>query len=176
VSTSEVAVVDVTAAIETARAAITALRGEAQKVKAAPLTADELRAQVREYVAGLAERGRPQISGLAATVKFDWHRQSGEKIDHVALQAWIDPDGLAARLTAEISGMLDQSQSISADAKAKRLAKIDRNVLEAERKEEALIETAHRLGIDAERRRDSDPLAVLGIEIGETRVGRKRAA
>jgi hypothetical protein len=78
---------------------------------------------------------------------------------------------LADRIFADLEVEIDRAAAVAPDPlpdeeRAAALAAVKRELLELERREEALIEAERAAGNEIHRRPDADPLAVLGIPLG----------
>ena len=96
---------------------------------------------------------------LASVINNDG-RASG--IGAGALLLAIFRDEVLAKLEAMIPP--DSPDTLTEEQRAKKLAKIEADLLQAEREEEAFIEAADADGWRIARRSDANPLAILGIE------------
>lgn len=153
-------------ALNRVRADIRTAQGEVRKLyHAGPRAADVKRA-ARNFVNGLAEKGRPKIT--AAHGAFEITFDSGgftTKPDLRAILAWLDPERLLKRLEDEIDAMPAPTLALSVKEKNERLAVAKEKLLHLEREEEALIEAAYDDGERVVRRYDADPVAILGVQI-----------
>lgn len=133
--------------------------------QAGPRAADLKRA-ARAYVRGLAETGRPKITGTHE--KFEIEFQTGQFTlapNMRAILAWLDPVALTKRLEDEIDAMPVPALALSSKEKNERLGVAKAKLLVLEREEEALIEAAYDDGQQIVRRYDADPAAILGVQI-----------
>lgn len=161
--------------IETLRREIEALRSARQAVTETPLTREELIGRAKRYVADQARRAAPSHLGEiipgASNLRADIGLRSDRGLKSeaevwFARRCWLEPDAVLAKLTSEIDAALDGArETLTAEQRETRLADLDREILEAERGEEAAVTAALSAGHDVQRRRTADPRAVLGIEI-----------
>jgi hypothetical protein len=153
-------------AIKRVRAEIRTAQGDVRKLYHAAPRAADLKRAAKAYVAGLAETGRPKITGTHE--KFEITFDNGGftlKPEIRAILAWFDPDALLRRLEEEIDAMPVPPLTLSAKEKNERLAAAKLKLLTLERQEEALIEAAYDDGEQIVRRYDADPVAILQVLI-----------
>jgi hypothetical protein len=79
------------------------------------------------------------------------------------LFAWIDPEAFAKRLEDAIDAMPEAAVVMSAAEREQRLADLAADLDRLERDEEGLIEALADDGIEAPRRPEANPAAVLGV-------------
>jgi hypothetical protein len=156
-------------AVERTRAELMGLKGQLAATRAAPLPRDELLRMARVAVNDLAERGRPAVvtAGGKFEVRWDAFAVPGYPAagDNYAprLLAALFPEKvyeLLARQIANVSG-------ITAAERRDREAALEREILQAEHEEEALIRLAEAQGFEIARRTDASPHALLGCDPGE---------
>lgn len=157
------------------------LREDAQAVADAPIHSSVAKQMARTKIEALAERGRPNtlisieagrpfefptvIAGGGAVavegkmVSLPFHRVT----DTESMFCWLHRDQLSAAIEAEIDENSDDASALSDETRAKKSAQCKAQILECERIEEALIETAADQGVVIARRPDADPRAVLGL-------------
>jgi hypothetical protein len=177
----------IAAAIESARAQIATLRADQHQVRSAPLLSGVVRERVREQIAALAQRGvvdvlpvieagrplafpmmdvRAEVSGHAISADGA-NRLSAFALhtgpDTLAIFSWLFQNELLDRLDVEITELADDENALSDAERAERQAALAAELLQAERIEEALLVAAEAEGLQAMRRRDADPRAVLGL-------------
>ncbi|CUX31903.1 hypothetical protein [Agrobacterium genomosp. 13] len=154
--------------IEAARERIAALKKQHADVSIAPIPRDQYIAAAKVALDKAAKTGEtffdPRVhSGdpfrLASVINNDG-RASG--IGAGALLLAIFRDEVLAKLEAMIPP--DSPDTLTEEQRAKKLAKIEADLLQAEREEEAFIEAADADGWRIARRSDANPLAILGIE------------
>jgi len=146
------------ATIETVRATVTGLKRDLAQTRAAPLTAEELKAAAAKWVAAKAVEGRPAIDARTGEIMFP---QTG--VSPLALAAWMEPATIMAALARDIDASTD-GRAMTAKDRAAKVRGLEAALSEAERVEEALIEAA---GGTIPRRRDADPAAILGVVVGK---------
>jgi hypothetical protein len=175
-------------AVEQVRLEIARLQADLREIQAAPHPAALAKSRAREAVEALAERGRPDISGMIqhGEITPAWPSLSlrvglsasvataqashpvvglghAEHVDALALVAWLHRDALIAKLQDEIATHADDAKALSDEERAAKVAEIRSAILIAEREEEAIIRLIERDGAEFERRVDADPRAILSI-------------
>lgn len=150
--------------VETVRAKIAGIRKELDQTRAAPLTADELKAAAARKVREMALNGRPHVDGRSGDIIW-----RAEGVSPASLAAWMNPEGMVAALARDIDAVTSPC-AMTADARRKRVRELEAALLDAERIEEAIVEAT---GGTIERRKDADPAAILGVVVGK--VGRLAA-
>jgi hypothetical protein len=154
-------------AVARIRDEIALLSSELARVKAAPPSRAEIETAVRSYVNKLAGEGKPAVlfgPGGEITISMPDISQfvpSGA--------AHVSPAGSASRLLAALNGEALYSllmasvpaglDGISADERARRVRELEIATLQAERFEEAVIESAPEF---MPRRPEASPFAILG--------------
>lgn len=158
-------------ALDRARGLVDRLTAELGTVERAPALAAELKPQVAAIVANLVELGRPKLNTADGTLAVAWRPAStlnstphAMPLWHVQFAAWIDPDAMAARLTAEIDAM-PQDGALSAADKAARTVDLNARLFDAGLLEEGCIQALLRDGTTVKRRISADPRCVLGVQI-----------
>lgn len=156
-------------ALDRIRDDIGVMRAEMRRVQLAPASTADLKAQATAYVADLAAKGRPLVNASCGTLAVDWRRAGAwaqNALSDVALHAWLNPAAMEASLHREIDALnSDDANAITAADKAKRVAELEAQILEAERGEESLIEQAQLADQYVPRRPRASPLAVLGVQV-----------
>lgn len=99
----------------------------------------------------------------------------GEVIDMLAVLAWFDKPRLLDMLDAEIDDLADDGEAFSHEERQEKLAEIEVDRIAIERQECAVIKHMQREGMAVEFRSDTDPKAVLSVEL-ETVVSNDAAA
>lgn len=162
---------DLVALVEEARQERLRLLADRRAVRDAPITGAEAKAALTAQVDRLAERGRPDILGVAEQGgQLGFRMLPGDFTgipDSISLIAWACRDQLLAKLSAELDDVIDDAAALGAEERAERLAEIAAQLADAERREEGLIELAGVRGITIPRRPDADPAAVLGVVVAE---------
>jgi len=157
------------------------LRDELAGVERAPFASSYCKAQARQHVERLAERGKPDV---AALIRFDediaWPKENvrsqvytepqralafAELVDPVSILAWLDPAKLIAKLDAEIDRVSDDKHALSVEAREMKAAELQTALLEIERQESALVWTAQQQNLPCEHRADCAPAAILGVAL-----------
>lgn len=155
--------------VEGVRAAIRQLEAERQAVRSAPVPLNEAVAAVEQTVDRLAahaiytnadtllaaaQRGEPAT--------FDLHTTNPAALAGFLVQCLRVPfrAALVAQLESAYAGL---QPGLPSDARAEKLADLDRQLLELGRQEEQLIDDLAALGLDVARRGDADPRCVLGL-------------
>jgi len=94
------------------------------------------------------------------------HVSLADATNVLGLIAWAAPglilDAMFAEIDCRASG-----NGLSDEERAKRLAALDKEQLQAERAEEAVITLAAEHNVEIMRRPDASPLALLGVEVVE---------
>ncbi len=153
-------------AIENRRRKARSLRDELAGVERAPFPSSYCKAQARQHVGRLAERGKPDV---AALIRFDediaWPKENvrsqvytepqralafAELVDPVSILAWLDPAKLIAKLDAEIDRVSDDKHALSVEAREMKAAELQTALLEIERQESALVWTAQQQNLPCE--------------------------
>lgn len=155
-------------AITRTRDEIAALRQHLQAVKSAPLPKSDLKAEARVYIDGLAQLGRPKISGNGSKLSIafpDTGNFGPLTIKAVTqMQAWLHGNLMIEAIEKEIDALPEPKLALSVKEKETRVRELKANLDGIERAEEALIEQAIAAGQDVLRRTDASPLAVLGLK------------
>lgn len=152
------------------RAKLMALDGELFEVRRAPAPRDEAKAFIKKYVADLVERGKPVIRLATGDVAINFGGESqfdtATGINRIlAVAAWFDPENMVKRLEAELARMPERDDALSREERAKRIAKLQREIDQQQRLEEAIIERAEAEGVQVSRRPTASPAAILGVRI-----------
>src|SRR5690606_1436614 len=151
--------------IEKVRAEIQSAAQEARTIKTARLSNAQLKEKAAEKVKQLAAEGRMALQDLDKGLELrvrDGSQALHTRNSALAVMAWIDPDAVLNRLEADIEAL--PGEGMDSSAKQNKLAELEARILESERREEALIEQALKAGQYIARRRDANPLAILGIQ------------
>lgn len=158
-------------AIEAARDRIDDLRSQLDAARAAPLPSDEAKTIARKNIERLADLGAidfdPCVThgGLPIYPSFSPTRmESRTVIDAAAILHWLLKDQLIERAEKEIDLIADDDFALSTEQRHERIKTLKREILDAERLEETLLEKAAATGIPVARRPNADPRAVLGVE------------
>lgn len=158
------------------------LLADLARVRAAPVPSSIVRQRMRQQIADLAARGRPDASrAVEIAEEIEWPRSpermdiissapdvysyaTGNLKDATALIAWLFQDQLVAALDREIDEVADDSAALTADERQKQEAVILCDLLASEFEECRLVEAAQSQGLPADFRPDADPRAILQIE------------
>ncbi len=155
-----------TEAVERLRKGIKGLRAEMARVRDLPRALSDVRQQIADEVAALVEQGRPNLAGVVGGYgSIEWPdmlRAGGYIHNTLAILAWVNPDGLRARLEEQARALIAQD-GITAEERATILTDLDRQCVELERQEEAMLCKLEAAGFTVTRRPDADVRAVLGI-------------
>ena len=159
----------VTDAILRLRDEISRARGELSRVRAAPLPADEIRAAVFEQVDRLAKEGEPRLSIEGPVVRLQWPDVQYFSAPGQALVApsggaskllrWLHRDAIIERLTANV---VDAPHAIPAGERPARIRALEERLFVLEVEEEYFVAQAIAAGLEAHRRPDASPFAILG--------------
>lgn len=166
--------VDVERELPDIRRRIMATQGEIAVTTAAPLPADTIKQLIAEQVHGYATAGRPRLKIENGKVDLRFADQPLFSNPGAALAApassvistlsWMFADQIIAAVTAAIDDAVGDTGLSVADRTA-RLAELQKAVFALEQREEQLVEAALHRGLEAHRRRDASPMAVLGLEV-----------
>ena len=84
--------------------------------------------------------------------------------DYLAFQAWLDPVAFTARLHAEIDALnLDDSKAVYGADRLVKVRELEQRIEDCERLEEWHVERALAEGMHILRRRNANPMVVLGV-------------
>ncbi len=150
---------------------------ELAAVRNAPRTIAEAKARMRDEVARLATRGRPEVHGLFHGEDIGWAKETIQSggfgahnivvaaivNDAFAFNVWLQHDAVVGALDEEIEARGDDSAALSAQDQAARIAELEGALLLLHRQAEAVIDRLEGDGI-AVRRTCTNPLVLLGIE------------
>ncbi|ODS03788.1 hypothetical protein AUC71_07740 [Methyloceanibacter marginalis] len=158
---------DVAGGLEDLRRDLKRLQTELREVRTAPKTTDELKAEAKAFVDGLAKAGAPVMDGgvprfgqPTADYGTDVTQQ---KI--LGLIAWLAPDRLLARIEGEIDAGAGQDGALASDERQRRVAELERKIAEIELCEEAYVSAGIERGLDVQRRVHASPAAVLSVQV-----------
>jgi hypothetical protein len=156
-------------ALTKTREQIAALGRKLDMVRMAPLPIEAKRDLAREYALSLAARCRPAISFHNDQIRCDFLRPESDPqtafLDGLSALAWINPDAFADALIREIDAMPEPGSSIDATSRIKEVARLEREIIMLERREEALVEIGLREGLALSRRSECSALAVFGVRV-----------
>jgi hypothetical protein len=107
--------------------------------------------------------GRDQIR--LASPEVDLLAPSAVMQSVLATVAWIAPDAVLRAIEREIDGLGERTDALPRQERERRLAEIEHEIEQHERREEALILTAADSGTEILRRPDASPCCVLGVVI-----------
>jgi len=163
--------------LESVRARVAARQKELRAVRAAPLSADELKRRGRAYVRDLAASAAATISGTRGGTFGITFADVGSapfadsQTDYRALRllAWLDPERLTLRLEAEIDA-LPTADGLGVEERARAISELESQLLDLERQEESLVAAAAAAGRRVPRRPQADPRAVLGVRVAPRRA------
>jgi hypothetical protein len=154
---------------ETLNGAIEAMRGEVNQlhrqldeVKRAPLPAAAQTDLVEAYVVQKMQAARPSVSVLNDKLRVNWRGDTISVEDVVALLCLVAPEHVCKALERALP---EVSHALPKDERLKRVAHLEMQQLELERKEESLITQAAAEGTEVLRRVDADPRAVLSVAV-----------
>jgi len=146
--------------IERLRDLIHALTTERRRIEKAAMPAAEAKARAKTWVERRA--AKVNLGGLV-------HRESQVTITApreetaIDLACWLHPEAMTRRLEKQIEADLENRTVLTELEQARELKKLDGKILDAERKEEALIVGIETAGGRFLRRPQADPRAVLGV-------------
>jgi hypothetical protein len=145
------------------RSEIGALKAQMVSVKNAPLPMADVKQLAESFVVRLMQQrptvtvGRDQIR--LASPEVDMLAPSAVMQSVLATVAWIAPDAVLRAIEREIDALGERTDALSAAERIKRVGEIEAQLLELERREEALIMRAADDGLEVLRRVDADPRA-----------------
>jgi hypothetical protein len=164
--------------IEKQRQRIRGLQADLRQIDAAPYTTADAKKRALAEIEQLAERGRPGVHQLIEQREstIDWPASELDTMllrpvkanDGIALVAWLYRGDLIKAVAKEIDSVGDDTRALTDEQRFDRFKVCLADLLQAERDEEALIESAT---FEVLRRIDADPRAVLGLDIS---LGPKR--
>jgi hypothetical protein len=140
------------------RQQIDTLKDEREHIIRAPLPREELRARATAAVDALAESGVPKLDVERGRFGIKWIPDGASLMHVVAFIVAHDRANVLAALHRAIDIATAGEPGIADADRARKLADLDRRILELERREEAAIEATPEIA----RRPDADPRAVLG--------------
>lgn len=168
---------DNTAEVEKLRRKVRTLKGEMEDLELGRLTATETRERLHQWVDLQAERvdafglvasatiGSDAINGQAFKTSADGIVQGAATNATVGIApylAWLDPEAMKRRLTAELEAHADELCSDTpAKDRAAALKKARTELRTLETTEERLIVEAQSAGITIARRPDINPEIIL---------------
>lgn len=158
--------------LEENRIECASIRDQIEVTAAAPITTAEAKVRMREDVARLAERGRPEVANLLAGASIRWPTQqvvtTGEHLsaatidDGLALAIWANRDAIIAALDNEIERGGDDDAALSAEDRSARVHELEAKLTDLHRLGEAIATKIEQHGRVA-RRHCLDPMILLGI-------------
>ncbi len=140
----------------------------------APRTIAEAKAAMRQEIARLAEKGRPEVGGLFHDQPIEWPTETFQAggfgahqyvvaatiKDAFALTIWANHDAIISALDKEIERQGDDTGAISAEDQSARVAALEAQLLTLQREAEAIID---RLEVPV-KRACLLPEVLLGVE------------
>lgn len=155
---------DIKAGLSDVRGRIADLQAERRRVESLPPELDTAVERIDRWVAAMEHTARagivPEPARFAASPEHYRQPRSGRD-EFAAIMVAFLGDELAARVKAQVQEVYADRPGISDAEREKRLAQLDRDLLDAELAEESLIRAAEAAGFTIARRADSDPRAVL---------------
>jgi hypothetical protein len=161
------------AAVERLRGERASLLADLREVRAAPVTAAEAKAVIREQIDALAAQGAPDVLGtVEAGVPFAWPRGmmdadrrsvSGYLPSVVPFIFWLARDAITEKLCAEVDELSDDSRSLDTAERGYREDLLATQILNVERAEAEQIWQADQADVQIPFRSDTDLPAVLGL-------------
>jgi hypothetical protein len=154
-------------ALDRVRNDVAEARGALMRLRAAPLPAATIKAQIAALIDGKAARGGPLLNIAGPRVEVTWpdiaqfaqFAPGGSVSDQLC---WLFKDSYIEALTAGIDEQVGDRGIPLADRPAVEMRLMER-LLAAERIEEAIVEIAVEAGRPVRRRPDADVMAILGI-------------
>jgi hypothetical protein len=172
-------------ALKTIRAAIEDRKSEHEAAKAADVPLPDAERALVNAIERKARDGRigfkaclrreEQTTGRRAPGTIRWPEDEevwpdgGGRFTHDranAMVVWLFKDQIIKRGLAELRDVASDDALSDSDRRA-RMAELDKQILELERQEEALIRVLEAKGTSVSRRNDASVLAVLGIEVDD---------
>jgi hypothetical protein len=153
------------AAIATVRDEIAALGQQLATVRRAPLPLAEKRKLVDDYVVRLIRQGRPSVTVVNGALRVTFRGDMAAAEDVLALLAWGRSGLVCDALDREVEKLPEHADPMPTAERLARVAEIEGQMLDLERREEALVLRAAGDGLEVLRRPDASPLAVLGVMI-----------
>jgi hypothetical protein len=148
------------------RKEIAGLRQQLVTVKAAPLPLDDMRELVESFVVELMRRGQPGVAIVGDKLRVLFRGDMAAPEDVLALLAWAAPEQVCRALEREVGKLLPvRADALPPQERIRLLAELEAQLLDRERYESALIESARESGVEILFRADADPSAVLGVVV-----------
>lgn len=151
---------DMSAAIEECRNLIIDKKQARRKCDAAPVTEEDALANVDAWVKSQVVRAHDKAPSPAFFASDPKTRRRTDADIVAAMHAYLAPV-LAQAIKAEVSAWYVDHAGVTEAERAAALAKLDRQILDAELAEESIIRAAEESGFSILRRSDADPRAVL---------------
>ncbi|MGY4289609.1 hypothetical protein ACVWXO_008875 [Bradyrhizobium sp. LM2.7] len=169
-------------AVENRRRRLRELQADLHRIRSSPWPSAVVKQRMRQQIADLAARGRPDASrAVEIAENIEWPRSpermeiistaadvysyaTGALRDATALVAWLFQDQLVAALDREINAVSDDHCALDDRARAQKEAEVLADILAGEREEVALIDLATAQGVLIDYRVDCDPRAILDFE------------
>jgi hypothetical protein len=152
-------------ALAKVRAAIAATSQELAQVRRAPLPAAELVKAAEEYVARRGAVSGPRVSVVRDYLQVQWQDDViADKQSLLAVLCWLAPQSVLAALKREIEAQPSAANAMPAAERVKKVAELEAKLLDAERKESALLDGVG----DVLPRPEMNPLAFLQVAIVPT--------
>ena len=167
-------------AVERLRRRVRELRADAHRIRSAPYPSAYCKAQMRQQVEALAERGSPSVTQLVehdGKVEFSTQHLRArvlaeqpalafaEQIDSLKLFCWTFRDALVAKLDREIDAEADDKNFLSVEARQQAEAEVQGDLLAVEREECWFVWAAQAQGLQIEHRPDVSVAALLSITL-----------
>jgi hypothetical protein len=147
------------------------VRAELAHVRAAPLPAKEVKAAIAAGVDRMAREGAPRVRVDGGRVELVWPDVQPFAAPNQALAApsgsasklmcWLHRDRIVAELTAEFPAK-DAPGAIPAGDRPGRIRALEEKLFALEVEEEFFVAQAIADGLEAHRRPDASPFAILG--------------
>ena len=170
-----------TDAIQIRERRIRELQSDARRVEASPFPSAFARKRMRDQVASLAARGKPDLTRLIehdGDVEFaeashqvpvigrnDASIAGWQQPDAFLLTVLLNRDSLIKALDAEISAESDDANAMTHEQRQKATATIMADMLACDRELSELIWRAQAEGLPVDFRSDASPLAVLSLQL-----------
>jgi hypothetical protein len=156
-------------AVDRVRSRIASLKARRAEIEQAPLPIALAKEAATAQIEALAERGRPDLSGLIADgYSIGWPKSSemaGGTPDDVALTifAFVHRAAITTAIHRQIEQEASDEGAMAPADRDAALKKVNGEIEAAERTEAALIDDAREHGVIIECRGDADVFAVLAI-------------
>jgi hypothetical protein len=161
---------DLSAAIASARDAISSTKQRLQAVRTAPLAKEDAKRLAVEFVQRLQRTGKVGVAVMNDQIKLSFRGDMFAPEDTLAMIAQFAPDQVRNALVAALDAQPVGSDAVSADQRKRLVAELQEQLDGLERQEAALLEHAHENGVDVLYRIDMSPAAFLGVTVTQAKA------